>query len=319
MVFYIRVFVLLVLLFVAAPFSLGVRPAIAAVQAIAAVVNDDAISVRDLGKRMRLIMVSSGLQDTKDVRAKLFPQILDGLINEQIMLQEARKLDITVEQAEIEAGFAKIAEQNGVSADAFKDMMRKSNIDITTMHAQIEAQIAWSKVVQQRLQPRVVISDRDVEDTLSRIRSKIGTTEYLAAEIFLPIYGDQEEEQVQRLAERLVREIRSGKARFFNLAQQFSKSAGSMNGGDMGWVQETYMSEEILDGLRSVQKNQVTDPIKTLNGYHILFLRDSRVLTADTLPSRDQVYYSLGNERLDRLQRRHLMDLKAASFIDIRV
>ena len=116
-----------------------------------------------------------------------------------------------------------------------------------------------------------------------------------------------------------MREIKTGKASFFNLAQQFSKAAGAVNGGDTGWLQETQLSEEILTGLQAVKKNQVTKPIKTLSGYHILFLRDIRTLTEDTMPSRDQIYYSLGTERLEKLQRRHLMDLKASSFIDLRV
>ncbi len=313
--FYIRVFALSALIFASVAF---VKPAVAAVQEIVAVVNDDAISARDFSKRMKLTIVSSGLPNNKDIRARVMPQVLGALINEKIMVQEARKMGMEVSNAEIDSGFAKIAAQNKMSADKFKATLRKSGIDITTMYDQVEAQIAWSKVVQKRLRPKVIISERDIDDTYERIKSKIGTKEYLAAEIFLPVDDASQEKQVKQLANRLVREVKGGKASFFKLAQQFSKSAGAIGGGDKGWLHEAQISSEILNALKSIKKNQVSNPVKTLNGYHILFLRDTRILTEDTMPSRDQIYYNLGAERLEKLQSRYLMDLKAAAFIDVR-
>ncbi len=91
-----------------------------------------------------------------------------------------------------------------------------------------------------------------------------------------------------------------------------------MKGGDTGWTDETQISEEVLAALKSVKKNQVTQPIKTLSGYHIMFLRDTRTLSEESLPSKNQIEYNLGTERLNKLQGRHLQDLKAASFVDIR-
>ncbi len=318
MVSYIRIAILFVLSasFYASSFYVGT--ARAAVQEIVAVVNEDIISARDLNKRMRLVMVSSGLPNNKDIVARLIPQVVSSLINEKIMLQEAGKMKIKVSKPEIEAGFIKIAAQNNLKPEEFKDALQKSGVDLTTMLNQIEAQIAWSKVVQRRLRPKVIISERDVDDALERMRSKIGTKEYLTAEIFLPVDNAKNDKQVKQLANRLVKEVKSGKASFFKLAQQFSKSAGSMKGGDKGWLREDQVSSEILDGLRSLRKNQISNPIRTLSGYHILFLRDVRVLDEDSIPSREQIYYNLGAERLEKLQSRYLMDLKAAAFIDVR-
>lgn len=294
-------------------------PAYAATQEIAAVVNEDAISMQDVKKRMKLIMASSGLPNNKEIRERLTRQVLNSLINEQVMLQEARKLGIEVTEKEVQNGFATVAGQNKMKPEQFKSMIKRGGIDISTMRQQIEAQVAWSKVVQKKLRPRVTVSERDINDAQERLQAKLGTTEYLTAEIFLPIDDAKSERDVRTLAHRLVREIKSGKASFFKLAQQFSKSAGAMQGGDVGWLQETHLNEEILKGLKSVNKNQVAGPIKTLSGYHILFLRNTRTLTEDTMPSREQIHHTLGTERLEKLQRRHLMDLRAASFIDVRI
>ena len=246
--------------------SVIAAPVYAASQEIAAVVNDGAISQHDVNKRMTLIMASSGLQNNKGIRERLTPQVVDTLINEQIMLQEARKKGIVVEQAEIEKGFAAIAQQNKKDPEKFKSMLVKSGIDISTMYTQIESQIAWGKLVQKELRPKVTISDRDVDDTLERIKSKIGTQEYLAAEIYIPVPDPKKASQAQQLANRLVGEIRAGKASFFKLAREFSGAAGSETGGDLGWIQDSQMSDEFLDALKKVKKNQVTSPIKTPTG-----------------------------------------------------
>lgn len=291
----------------------------AATQEIVAVVNDAAISDSDLEKRMRLIMASSGLPNTKEIRKKMMPQVLSGLINEQLMLQEAEKYNLEVDSAAIDAGVAQIAQQNKMDPNQFVAMVKKSGIDISTMRQQVKAQVAWGQVVKARIRPRIVISERDIDDALERIKSKIGTTEYLAAEIFLPIENKKEVAQVSKLANGLVYEIKSGKASFFKLAQQFSQAAGSANGGNKGWVNEAQFSPSLLNGLKSLKKNQVTNPIKTLDGYHILFLRDKRTLSEGTIPSREQVEYTIGSDRLEKMQRRHLSDLRSASFVDIRV
>lgn len=286
---------------------------------IAAVVNEDAISSTDLNKRLKLIMASSGLPNTDDIKKRLIPQVINALIDEQLMLQEAQRLKIGVTQEEINKGFEAIAQQNNMSAEQFKGMLQRGGIDISTLYRQIEAQIAWTKVVQTSLRSQVVISDMDVEDAMARLRAKMGTTEYLAAEIYLPVDDPKKDGQVRNLANRLVQEIKSGKASFFRLAQQFSKAAGAGRGGDVGWLNETQLSEKILDALKKIKKNQVTPPIKTLTGYHIFFLRNTRTMTKETMPSRQQVEYNIGNERLERLQRRRIIDLKASSFVDIRV
>lgn len=298
------------------PFSRG---AIAETNGIAVVVNDDVVTNADLNKRVQLVMASSGLPNSKEIRQKLTRQVLDNLINEKLMLQEAKKYGLEVDKKEIDSGFEQIAKQNNMSVEKFMAMLKNVNADVPSMFSQIEAQVAWGKVVQARLRSRVIISERDIDDTLERIRAKIGTTEYLVAEIYLPIEDATKEQQVQKLAHRLAQEIRSDKASFFKLAQQFSQAAGAVSGGDKGWVNEAQLPDELLQGLKAAGVNKVTDPVKTIDGYHIMLMRDKRILSEDTIPSREQIEYSIGTERMDRLQRQRLMDLRLASYIDVRI
>ncbi len=210
------------------------KPAYASTQEIIAVVNDGLISKRDLEKRVKLVMGSSGLPNTEEVRQRLVQQVLQNLVSEKLMLQEATKMGLSVTEQELESGFAQIAGQNKYKPDEFKSLLRRSGIDVSTLYDQIRSQIAWSKLVQKRIRPRIVISERDVDDAYERIKSKIGTTEYLTAEIFLPVIDKEKESDVKKLAHNLYGQTKSGKASFFKLAQQFSSSAGAAKGGDIG-------------------------------------------------------------------------------------
>ena len=100
--------VLFIILFAIAPFSM----AKAQTFGIAATVNKDAISESDLDDRTKLILISSGLQNTKENRRKARPQALNSLIEEQLKIQEAQKQNLPVLPEEIDRGFEAIAAQN---------------------------------------------------------------------------------------------------------------------------------------------------------------------------------------------------------------
>ena len=288
-------------------------------ESIAVVVNEDAITMSDVNDRMGLIIASAGLRNTKDTRDKLLPQIIGSLVDEQIRMQEARRLDLNVSQAEIDKGFATIAQQNNLPPDQFRTMIKKGGVSVDTMEDQIRSQIAWSKVVQARLRPQVVVSDNDIDNHLQRLANNAGKPEYLVAEIFLPIDNPKEVTQTQQLAQKLVSEIRGGKAPFSKVAQQFSKSAGAPQGGDLGWIGQGQLQKEVDAALPTIAKGQVSNPIRTTTGFHIVTVRDERIVSAETLPSREQIMGALGLQRLERLQRRYLLDLKSAAFIENRL
>ncbi|MGB1077138.1 MAG: rotamase, partial [Bdellovibrionales bacterium] len=74
---------------------------------------------------------------------------------EQLKLQEANALDMEISQEEVEEGFARIAGQNNIPADQFKQMLLKSGINMNTLYDQIRSEIAWGRVVAARIRPRV--------------------------------------------------------------------------------------------------------------------------------------------------------------------
>ncbi|MEM7618584.1 MAG: peptidylprolyl isomerase [Pseudomonadota bacterium] len=286
---------------------------------IAAVVNQDVISRSDVNDRMKLIIVSSGLANNPEIRARLSQQVISSLIDEQIKIQEAQRLELEISQEEIDSGFATIASQNNYKPEEFEQALKQSGINRATMDRQITSQILWGKVVQAEVRPDIVVSDRDIDAAIERKKADKGKREFLIAEIFLPIENPNQANDIKQLANRLVGQIESGQARFFKVAQEFSKAAGASNGGDLGWVQQGQMAPEVDQAVRQLNKDQVSAPIRSNNGYHILFLRDSRQITEETIPDREEMMRIIGTQRLERAQRRYLKDLEAAAFIENRV
>jgi len=307
----------LIMVLVALSFAV---PQVSAMNAgIAVIVNDGAISASDVNDRLRLIMVSSGLPDNEDVRQKLIPQIVNSLIEEELKFQEAAREDIQVSPADVDAGFVQLAKQNNLEPEKFKDVLKNSGVSFKTMERQISAQLAWTGVVQKKLRSRVVVSQQDIDGFITRLEGIIGTPEYLLAEIFLPVGGEVKEKDAQAFAGKLSREIRQKKVPFFRMAQQFSKAPGAAQGGNLGWIQEDQLSEDFVDPVKAMKKDNVSDPIQSARGYHLLFLRDRRVITQESIPSRKDVEAIIGTQRLERSQARLLMDLKASAFIENRV
>ena len=312
-----RLFALLLVTFLGVHFA-SISVQAAEVFGIAATVNEDAISEADVNDRMQLIFASSGLANNKANRARVRPQAVESLIEEQLKIQEAARQNIEISKEEVLEGFNAIATSNQMTSDQFVQVMKQQGIPQATLLAQLKAQIAWNKVIQSVLRPKVDVSENDVNAKLDRIKANIGKVEYLAAQVFLPVSSSDQEAQTKQLADKLVEEVKTKRASFDVVAKQFSKASGAENGGYLGWVQEGQLPKELDLVLKSLSPGQISPPIRGLSGYYILTVVQKRSVSSETLPSQDDVLRSIGLERLDRLQQRHLADIRSAAFIDRR-
>ncbi len=246
-------------------------------EGIAAVVNDDIVSQADVRARVRLALLGAGVPDNAELRQRMEPQVLRQLIDERLQLQEARRLGVTVSDKEIEEAIGRIAQQNNMSRAQIDRMLSDRGVSSPAFRDQVRASLAWQKVMQRRIRREVVIGSEEVDAELERIQANIGKPEYLANEIFLAVDRPQQEAEALRVAERLVQDIRRG-ASFTAVARQFSQSAGAANGGDLGWVRQGDLRDELDRALRALGPGQVSPPVRTADGYHILYVRAQRVV-----------------------------------------
>lgn len=252
---------------------------------IAAVVNGDIITYTDVYDRLDMILKSSQMPNTNDFKKKILPQILTGLITESVQLQEAEKLGHQVSEEEVNEGFSKIAEQNNFTADQFKTILRRQNVRVETLERQIRAQLAWGKVIQSEVRPRVTVGDSEINREIDQLKQKQGQEEYFIAEIYLPFTENDGENKVQAAANDLAKQLSRDVKSFPAAARQFSQSSTAANGGIVGWVTLDQLDPALADTLQAMNLQSVSQPIKAADGYSILYLREKRKIDLNNTTS----------------------------------
>ncbi|MBF0269706.1 MAG: peptidylprolyl isomerase [Alphaproteobacteria bacterium] len=242
---------------------------------IAAVVNDDIVSMRDLEERMKLAIINSRLENSPDVRRRLVPQVLRKLIEEKLQLQEAARQGIAATESEIQKTIRNIEAQNNLPSGGLEIATRRDGIDFNSLLTQIKTEITWVKLLRMQYASAIKILDAEVDAQLSLAKSNMNRPQYLLAEIFLGTDNPSQEGEIHTLAERIVQQARQG-APFPSLARQFSQTASAATGGDIGWIYEGQLPADIETIVKSLQPQQVSNPIRTLTGYHIFYLRERR-------------------------------------------
>lgn len=241
----------------------------------AAIVNEDIITLYDLEQRIQLVMMSSNLPDNMETRSRMTQQILRHLIDERLQIQEAQHQHISVSQAEINSGISTIERQNNMHRGDFEALLKERGIDPETLRQQIRAEISWSTVMRRELYPDVHVGEEEIDARLESIRANLGQPEYMAAEIVLSVDNPTHEEEVRNSAVKLIDQLHQG-ASFSALARQFSQT-GAAAGGDLGWVSQGMLDDELFAALVTLEKGTISQPIRAVDGYHILFLRDKRI------------------------------------------
>ncbi len=242
---------------------------------IAAVVNDEVISVYDLSQRILLVISFSNLPNNPQTQQRIAPDVLRRLIIEKLRLQEAKRLEIEVPDEAIEKSISDIEAERGIPPGQMTAVLEQRGIDPHTLRQQLRAEIAWIEVVRSLFRRLVNISEQEIDDELAKIRADAGKTEYLLAEIFLA-YDEKPRVEVMEFAQRLYSQIKEGAA-WQQLAQNFSESVTARDGGDMGWNLATDLPTPLDNVVQNLNVNEMSQPIATDEGVYLMLLRDKRV------------------------------------------
>jgi peptidyl-prolyl cis-trans isomerase SurA len=242
---------------------------------IAAVVNDEVISVADLRSRLRMVMLSSNLTDSPETRQRVAAQVLRTIVDEKLQMQEAKRQNITASDDEINKAFAQIEKQNNMQPGQLDQVLKSRGIDRSALIDQLTASIVWTKLVRKLVSQTNVISDEEIDYALKRAKDTANEPQSRVAEIFLAVDNPQQEDEVRRLAERLTEQMKQG-ARFSAVAQQFSQSATAAVGGDIGWVRPEQLSPELGKAVGQMRPGELSPPLRTGAGFYLLLVLDRR-------------------------------------------
>lgn len=272
-------------------YSMTALPSRAAgeVLGIAAIVNDAVISKYDLDQRVRLVVATSGIQPTRENIERIREQVLRSLVDEKLQMQEAERLELEIEDEEVDQSITGIAQRAGMTSDEIIEYLNENGVNEAALRTQITADVAWNRVISARFAPLVQIGEDEIDETLARINNDASQVQFQLAEIYLSFDNPSQEREMAQGAQRLVEQLRAG-APFPNVAQQFSQAASAASGGDIGWVSESQLAPEIAEAVARLDVGAVSNPIRSLNGFYIMQLRSKRQgLGPNPLETRFQV------------------------------
>lgn len=276
---------------------------------IAAVVNDDVITTWDLKQRALFMMKTQGIEPTEEAQKRILQQAMRNLVDEKLELQEAKKYNQTISEPAIDNGVKTIITRNGISVDDFKQRLAKQGVSINTLRDQVKAEIAWQRIISGLYGSRIRISDAQIDETLNRLTASANKPSYRVSEIYIeasPEIGGMDGAMQGAIA--MLEQIKKG-APFPVLARQFSSATTAANGGEVGWVHEGELREELDDVLKQMKKGDISNPIPVPGGVYVIALIDKKVSKSETFYTLHQVNYEYEGE--DKLPEARIAMAKA--------
>jgi peptidyl-prolyl cis-trans isomerase SurA len=245
-----------------------------------AIVNGDVITGSDIDQRMALIVTSTQVPIPPDEMERFRAQVLRNLIDESLQIQAAAAQELTVDDREIDAYFARVAQSFHQTPASFTTYLRSIGSSERSMKRQIRGEMAWQRLQRRQIEPFVTVGDEEVQAMIARMNESRGTAEYRVAEIFLSSTPETAA-VTQANATRIVGQIRGG-ASFPAYARQYSEASTAATGGDLGWVRLEQLPEEFAGLVPQMPVGSISDPIPVSGGFSIIAVADTRqILVAD--------------------------------------
>ena len=267
-------------------------------ESVAAVVNDDIVSSYDLMQRMRLLMVTSGLQPTQENLPQLEQEALRSLIDERVQMQElkrvekAQKITIISTDKEVDEQIEDIAKGNNMTAAQLTQQLQAQGVGIETWKAQIRADSSWQAWISGRYGSRLRIGDDQIKAFERRAAEASSKPQYQVSEVFIDAVRVGGMDTALSGAKQLVTQMQQG-APFAAVARQFSASPTAANGGDAGWISPGEMPPEVDAALDQLRPGQLSAPIPVRDGVYIVYLREKRSGAKTALVDLKQVALAL--------------------------
>lgn len=213
-------------------------------------------------------------------------EALDALINEKIIALEAKKEKVKITDEEIDKEFDKFVEQNG-GKDAFKAALEQSGTTEDEFKESIVQYLSTRKLIE----PRIKITDEDIKAAFEENKEAFNQEEEVEASHILV-----EDEETAKEVEK---KIKDG-GDFAKLAAEYSiDEANKDQGGELGFFLHGDMVPEFSDAAFKMNVDEVSGPIKTENGYHIVKVTDKKEAKEATFEDhKDDVKETLFEQRL---------------------
>src|ERR1051325_8621937 len=301
------------------------------VDEVVAQVNDDVITLSMLKKETQEridALKQNGMteQQARDEVAKHQAELIATLINEKLLLQKGKELDLANDiEAEVNRRMLQIAQEQGFnSMDKLYQAMRESKLDPDEVRRTMRAEIMKQAVFQQEVDRKVYLgfSTDEVKKYYDAHPDKFRKPESVTlSEIYLSSQG-KDDAAVKARAMELVTQLRAG-ADFKAIVaanserEKNGKRTAPEDFGRVGEFDVPSLREDLLASLKDVKVGGVTDPIKVQDGYQIIRI-DERTPGSNTPVFNDnRVREAMLTDRQPQERETYLQTWRNAAFIKV--
>lgn len=250
------------------------------VNAIAAVVNDDIITLYEVNRDARPLIQAAEKASALDdaARAKVRRTALDQLVEKKLVDQKIKELNIKVSEEEIRQAIDDVKRQNNMTQEALVAALAGQGLSFDQYHAQLQEQLERLKLVSQEVRSKIQVGEAEMREYYEANRSKYTEDDtFRARHIFFRINEKSPAADIKRAmtsALMVLAEAKSGKD-FIELAKTYSEDPSARtDGGDMGRFKKGDMLPELEQTIIAMKPGEVSELVYTPVGFHIIKLEE---------------------------------------------
>jgi peptidyl-prolyl cis-trans isomerase SurA len=291
------------------------------IERVIATVNDDAIFLSELRRRAAPFLeqiVAGADEKERGARIKrLYEQLLKELVDDQLIEQTSRKMNITVSSTEVEQAIDNVRKQNSLDEARFWEAVKGQGFTEKQYRADVRKQLLRLKVTNQRVRSRVTINDDTVkEEYEDRVRKARRRQRFHAEHVFMGL-------PQTATATEVANALKSAQSLRATLTpENFAAAMSERGGGDLGWLDQGDLPDELENALLALEPGQISPAVRGPSGVHIFLLRERQAggLQVPTFEAaKDTIYRELLDRSMAKQQELFLAELRRAAAIDTRL
>jgi len=266
------------------------------VERVVATVNNEAIFLSDLRKRAVPFLPQVAEASTETERMarlkELYEELLTFLVDEQLIRQLASSGGIRVTDADVDNAIENLRLQNNMTEEEFKEALESQGLSQGQYRQDLKRQLIRLKVMNERVRSRVNVTEEQVRSRYEqRARAEGSELRFQVSHVVVPVAEGAS--AIQVAAKRQEAET----LRASLTPENFNARAPQLGGGDLGWLTQGDLPEELERALLPLNAGEISNPVRGGSGFHIFFLQDRQVGAG--FPSYDEMKQELYREMLD--------------------
>ncbi len=296
------------------------------VERVAAVVGDAIVLASEVEERVGPLLADTNQIRDPDKRAAraaaLRREVLDRLIDDELILQQATELKLSISSEQVDASIEEIKKQNNLNDDQLREALRGQGMTMSAYRADLKRQLLRFRVLNIAVGSRVNISDDEVHSYYERHMKDGSNVQVRASHVFVAIPENADAQVVaekQAQAQKILERAKAGED-FAKLAREASDDAATRaDGGDLGYFGKDMLPKPIEEIVFAMKVGEVRGPIRADRGFHVIKLVDRKLKEPKPFDEvKDDIRMQLRQKDMERQTKTYLTELRKKTLVDIR-